>query len=352
MAAASGDRWYATIPGQPSPSKVEWYITVTDDAGNSLNHPKEAPTKWNDFTIGDVQVFFFDDFETPDDNGWTHALVAEQDDWQHDVQNGKAGDPSSAFSGSKLWGNDLGPSGWNGEYKPNVENYLRSPVIDLTSATGSKLVYQRWLTVEEAIFDQAQINVNGTNVFQNPLNGNLIDTAWTEHEVDISAFDGQNIQLEWRLITDGGLEFGGWNLDDVSIRTLKPSPTAGLPVSYGSGTAGALGVPSIDSLGQPTSLGNADFRIALKNGYPESTAFLAFGLSSTSIPTLGVTVLLTPGQIFPGSTDLFGQYDIPFPVPSDAAYVGATAFFQGLVADPGGPAGFSATPGMQATIIP
>ena len=353
MAAASGDRWFATIPGQASPSKVEWYLSVADSGGNVLAYPKTAPLDWNDFTVGDLQVFFFDDFETSDDNGWTHALVAEQDDWQHDVQNGKAGDPSSAYSGTKLWGNDLGPSGWNGEYKPNVENYLRSPSIDLTGATGAKLVYQRWLTVEEAIYDQAQINVNGTNVWQNPLNGNLIDTAWGVHEVDISAFDGQSIQLEWRLITDGGLEFGGWNLDDVAVQTVTGSPTVGVPTTYGSGgTAGAAGVPAIDSLGQPAELGNTDFRVALKNGASEAPAFMAFGLAPASIPTLGVTAELIPSLILSGSTDLFGQYDVPFPIPGDAAYVGVTGYFQGIVVDPAGPAGFSATPGLQVTVVP
>ncbi|MDF1799922.1 MAG: immune inhibitor A [Planctomycetota bacterium] len=352
MTQASGDRWYATIPGQASPSKVEWFVSAFDDGGNSLSFPKDAPASLNGFTVGDVQVFYFDDLDTSGDNGWTHAQVAEQDDWQHDAPNGTSGDPSSTYSGSKIWGNDLGPSGWNGAYKPNVENYLRSPFIDLSGATGAKLVYQRWLTVEEAIFDQAQINVNGTNVWQNPSSGNLIDTAWTQHEVDISAFDGQNVQLEWRLITDGGLEFGGWNLDDVSVQTLKPSPTVGLPSNFGSGTAGASGVPSIDSLGQPATLGNLDFAVAIKDAAPEATAFLALGFAQTSIPTLGVTALVLPSTILNGSTDLFGQFDANFVVPSDPAFVGFTAYFQGLVVDAGGPAGFSATDGLSVTIVP
>jgi len=351
MTAASNDRFFATIPGQASPNKVEWWISGTNDLGQSNVFPQDAPSVTNNFTVGDIQVFFFDDFETAGDNGWTHAQVATQDDWQHGTPNGSAGDASSAFSGSKVWGNDLGPQGFNGEYQPNVENYLRSPLIDLTGSQGATLVYERWLTVEEAIFDQATINANGNQVWQNQQSGHTLDTGWNTHEVDISAFDGQQVQLEWRLKSDGGLEFGGWNLDDVAVQTLKSSPSVGLPTYFGGATSGST-VPTIDTAGQPASLGNNDFVAAVKGAPSETGVFIGLGFAQVNLQLLGVNQLVLATSIFSGQTDLFGQFDASVPIPVDPAFVGLAAYFQALVVDAGGPAGFSATNGMQVVVTP
>ena len=351
LTQATANRWHATIPGQSSPNKIEWYMTADNDLGQSQSYPSDAPTEMAKFEIGTLQVFHFEDFEGGSDNGWTHAQVATQDDWQRGTPVGAAGDPGSAYSGANIWANDLGLSGWNGIYQPNVNNYLLSPNINLAGSSGAKLVYQRWLTVEEGIFDNAEISINGNKVWNNPANGNLIDSAWLEHEVDISAYDGQTVQVEYRLKSDGGLEFGGWNIDDFSIQTQGLSPTVGLPTHYGSGTVGST-IPTIDSLGQIPSIGNNDFAVALKSAPSETTAFVAFGFSQLSLPLLGITQLVLPGTIFTGTTDLFGQYIVSMPVPNDPMFIGLSVYFQSLVVDAGGPSGFSATNGLHAIVQP
>ena len=67
---------------------------------------------------------FIDDFENGT-NGWIHASYGNtsnnHDDWQLGQPQGKAGDPSNAFSASNCWGTDLGydlylGDSWNGEY--------------------------------------------------------------------------------------------------------------------------------------------------------------------------------------------------------------------------------------------
>ena len=44
-------------------------------------------------------------------------------------------------------------------------------------------------------------------------------------EIDISSIaDGNpSVQIEFSLVTDAGLTFGGWNIDDVEIVTIDPS---------------------------------------------------------------------------------------------------------------------------------
>jgi len=362
MTVATGNTWKALIPGIPSPSRVEYYVEATDSGANTQTLPAEAPTSLKEFFVGDAVVFFEDDFETAGDNGWTHALVSNQDDWQHDSPTGKSGtsqgvfwsDPAAAASGTQVWGNDLGPAGFNGSYQANTENYLLSPPVDLSSAAGTRLRFKRWLTVEEGIFDQAEVNVDGTTVWSNPANGNLVDSAWTDVEIDISAeADGDpSAQIEWRLRSDGGLQLGGWNIDDVEVLSLLPSPTENQPSNYGAGLAGTNGVPSIDTAGQPTTLGNNDHVVAVKNGLPGATCYLIYGSSSLDI-FIGVlqgNLLVSPEDGYVLNTDLFGQAHFPVPVPGDPGFLGQSFFFQGLVVDPVAPGPFALTDGLQVTI--
>jgi hypothetical protein len=359
MTISSGNKYIGLLPGGPSPTKVQYYFQASDSLGNIETLPKDGSVF--DISIGVQRVFFTDNFETAGDNGWTHAVVSNQDDWQHNVPNGSSGssqgvgwsDPSSAFSGTRIWGNDLGPSGWNGAYMPNTENFLRSPAIDLSGAVGSKLAFRRWLTVEEGIFDQAQIRVNGTTVWSNPASGHILDRSWNEVEVDISAqADGRAAaQLEWRLRSDGGLELGGWNIDDVRVLTLDATPTDCMPTYYGTGLAGTNGIPTIDTAGQRANIGNLEFRVAVKNSIANATTFVIAGATSASIPFRGGTILATPDLVFTTSTDIFGQAILRTGVPNDGALIGVSIFLQGMVRDRGGTSSPWAFPrGMQAVI--
>lgn len=229
MSNTSGSTWSADIPGQISPASVSYHIESTDSGSNNEMFPREAEIT---FVVGVETQIYFNDFEGATDEGWTHVQISTQDDWQRGTPAGKVEDPGAAFGGLNAWGNDLGPSGFNGAYQDNVNNYLQSPSIDCSGQTNVKLRFARWLTVEEGIYDKATIEVNGTTVWSNPLNGNLIDTAWSMQEVDISAIADNNpaVEIRFRLTSDGGVVFGGWNIDDFELLTLGPVPGGGSDV--------------------------------------------------------------------------------------------------------------------------
>ena len=74
---------------------------------------------------------------------------------------------------------------------------------------------------------ESVIEVNGQEVWRNggtPGGGaeNTIDRSWTLHELDISALadDRPAVAVRFRLKSDGGIEFGGWTLDDFSLVTV------------------------------------------------------------------------------------------------------------------------------------
>ncbi|MBL7009279.1 MAG: M28 family peptidase, partial [Planctomycetes bacterium] len=248
---ANPDEWRGDIPGQLSPAVVDYWLEAEDSLGNRA----WLPDAFNpgdldyEFIVGVKQVVFFDDFEA--DRGWVHQQVATQDDWQRGDPFGAGGsssgvgwtDPSSAFSGSNLWANDLGASGWNGSYAANVHNWLQSPSIDCSGSSGTRLRFRRWLTVEEATYDQATVEVNGAQVWQNPVGSHVLDAAWQEVEYDISALaDGDpSVRVLFRLQSDGGLELGGWNLDDVEVYSIGPVAGGGNSISLQGDTNGSVG---------------------------------------------------------------------------------------------------------------
>lgn len=166
----------------------------------------------------------FDDFEGETEN-WTHASYGttpnSHDDWQKGKPAGKAGDPSSAFSGNNCWGNDMGwdsyaGDSWNGYYQHNVFNYLRSPVIDCTGKTDVGLKYQRWLNLRSGDF--AMIKVNNEMIWISPGRG-MTETAWTEHIIDISEYADNNpsVTITFELRSNSSSYSGGWNIDDVMV---------------------------------------------------------------------------------------------------------------------------------------
>ncbi|MBN1295289.1 hypothetical protein JXA80_00825 [bacterium] len=169
---------------------------------------------------GGTELIYSTGFEGPDDEGWTHAQVQTQDDWQRDVPQGTSSyDPGSAYEGAYCWGNDHGQSGWDGNYKNNVNNYLESPSFNCSGKTGVKIQFMRWLSVEEGVYDQASLSVNSNAVWQNPASGNHLDTSWIPLEYDISTWadDNPSVRIRFTLESDEGLTFGGWNIDQFAI---------------------------------------------------------------------------------------------------------------------------------------
>ena len=229
---------YRALLGGLREGTVSYHFEATHSSGVVVRHPAEGTFSYKvDAGIGQPFVpFFSEGFETGGP-GWTNGQIATQNDWQVGDPAGRSGtsggiawaDPQTAATGVNCYGNDLGNTigtqNWNGAYAANGHNWLRSPTIDCTGRTGVRLRFQRWLTVEDGVYDQARILVNGVLVWQNPTGQNLLDTSWQQIEIPLPmADDNPSVQIEWRMISDGGVQFGGWNLDDVQLGTLDVPP--------------------------------------------------------------------------------------------------------------------------------
>jgi len=164
--------------------------------------------------VGKCDTAFADDMEG-DDNGWTHGYFILEDDWEHgSPQEGSMTDPTSAYSGDKIWGNNL-----DDNYPDEAHNYLNSPVINCQRFEKTRLWFHRWLGVEKSEWDTAAIYVNDNLVWMNDHDWDHLDFKWHHHDLDISTYadSAESVQVRFELKSDQGLHLGGWNIDDFAI---------------------------------------------------------------------------------------------------------------------------------------
>lgn len=228
----------ATIPPQAPGTVVEYQIGLTFASGEPITLPRNVAAPWYELFIGAVTPLYCANFEA-DAAGWTHRLKAGQaregaDDWQwgSPSQTPGSGDPSSAHSGLKVYGNDLGGGNFNGKYQPGKTNALRSPSVPVGEHTQLRLQYRRWLTVEDGRYDRATIWANDVAMWQNAMGTDQaqldhVDREWIFQDIDLSAAvrDGQ-VSVEFELASDEGVELGGWTVDDVCIVAFDPTAQA------------------------------------------------------------------------------------------------------------------------------
>lgn len=355
MTSIGSNQYRANIPGQYAPTTVSYHIVVDDTNSNR----REPATGEHTFIVGAFTQTWFDDVET--DRGWTHGMVATQDDWQRGAPAGISGtsggvgwrDPASAYSGSNVWGNDLGGAGFNGAYQNNVNNWLQSPAIPTNGAQGLRLRYARWLTVQNNDF--GRVLINGNLVWQNT--GAVSDTAWQIAEHDISAFTNaaSTVTIRFELVTNGSGVAGGWNLDDIELFALSDCVP---PVHYGTGTAGTGGIVPLLSLnGEPHI--NQSFQVVGGAMLGGSASFLGLSFAPANNPVFGITGLINnAGAAFlfaiatgPAGLPGIGTATWNLSVPNTPTLDNLDLFSQLLVLDSGSPGGiFAASDGMRIRV--
>ena len=128
--------------------------------------------------------------------------------------------PEKAHSGSYVWGTNL-----SDDYGPNEDEYLTTPLIDLTGVPSGTVAVSWWHWIEtEASWDFASVeaskdgganwaviyNISGT--ISGPNDAYLNEIAMLD-----ASYAVNNFQLRFRLQSDSSIQFAGFYVDDVSI---------------------------------------------------------------------------------------------------------------------------------------
>ncbi|MEW6743435.1 MAG: M20/M25/M40 family metallo-hydrolase [Planctomycetota bacterium] len=331
--------WIAQIPPQPAGTSVDYYLLAVDDQGAKEWFPDgmtEGEKRLN-FLVGVQQIILEDDFEVA--SGWTHGGVF--DDWLRTPPRGRWEDPTRAYSGLCVWGNDTGYYYTDGRYVENANNWLESVPLNTVGLFGTRLRYWRHLAVEDGLHDHARIMVNGSVVWQNSSGGGTdhhIDKDWTLHDIDVSvqADNQPAVTIRFELESDRTHRFGGWNIDLLELLAFQPAPTPELSrdtafVSLSTG-------------------GTVNYRIEFGSGYAGRRYLLlagssgsepGFDLGGTHVPlNFDATTLLflqlasaLPG--WTGTLDAAGCASASLPVtPLDPSLSGVTLSFVAITLQP------------------
>ena len=243
-AVAGGFR--AALPELPPGTAVDYQIEVVRRSGEVERRPSNPADPTYQLFVGETEPVYCTGFrDPPAADGWTSgAYPADgEDDWMWGQPWGAAGDPVRGFSGTTVYGTDLGGIDGDGRYPPGQVTYADLPELAVPPADQVRLQYRRWLTVEDASFDVAAISVNGGLAWQNLISedGDVhhLDREWRFHDLDISdkVVDGR-VAVRFEIAADGDVQLGGWNLDDVCLVTFT-APAAGAP------DAGPAGEPPL-----------------------------------------------------------------------------------------------------------
>jgi hypothetical protein len=242
LATADGVNWTTTLPRMPVPSMYRYFTVVTSaDGAESVASHGELDQGVNSFWIGDRAPLWCDDLETGA-AGFSHgaiipwqSLTGIADEWSVGSPiGGGTFDPDVSASGSMHWNTAL-----DADYQPNNAEHLLSPSVNINTEGRMRLfTYQRWLSVEDGLYDRAQVVITDGATFT-PIWSNaatpagttaLVDTDWTTVDHDLTPWLSPEgvaatpLNFGFSLQTDAGLEFGGWGLDDLCVVELADPP--------------------------------------------------------------------------------------------------------------------------------
>ena len=205
---------FTTLEKYPAPTAIAVSDITTSSATISWTGSADSYNlRYRSFTDG--AVVFSDDFESGVDQ-WTiirNGEGVDGTDWQQ-------------FAASNMDANMAAHSGtyvamsrsWSQNVAYNVDNWMISPQVDL----GGTMTY--WVMDDGQYHEHYDVYVSTTTT--NPDAFTLVyapgdaSAEWTQHTVDLSAYDGQTGYVAFRN-TDNDQDF--LFIDDVTITSITPT---------------------------------------------------------------------------------------------------------------------------------
>lgn len=216
--------WVAQIPPQLAGSVVQYQVHVNYDNGTPRSLPDNFVDPWYELFVGPTVPLYCTGFASASD--W-----ALEGDFQVGAPQGNPGnrDPSGAYDGDGVVLGTVVDA--FGLYSPWTSSFAGGPTVNTSGYANVRLQYRRWLTVEDGFFDQAWIDADGDTVWANFTSGDEdfatfhhVDREWRFQDIDLStqAADGL-VTLAFQQSSDGGLQLGGWNIDELCVVAFDPS---------------------------------------------------------------------------------------------------------------------------------
>ena len=230
--ARTDNTFVGSIARQPAGSQIRYFIEAASTDGSQVvaSHNDLEEYVYS-FWVGDRHPLHCEDFETGA-SAWEHGVGLPDGSFLEDsfVDDWECGEPA----GDGLWSPDVASEGsavcatnLAGDYSASTIQHFTSPEYNLNQLGPLVLLtFDRWLSVEDGLYDIASVWGNGTNIYENPSSPDaslaLIDGGWTAQELDIRDLVTLNrtAQASFILMSDSGIEFGGWAIDNFCVEVL------------------------------------------------------------------------------------------------------------------------------------
>jgi subtilisin family serine protease len=129
------------------------------------------------------------------------------------------------------------------DYLPWTDSWLDSPAVPLVF--GPVLVFREWHALAAGDGMVVQISTDGVNWdtlatytgFSTSAAPGTSLNAGDLYRIDLTAYEGQTVQISFRLITDGASEADGVYVDDVLITQVDVFQYDGTQYNYADGTS-------------------------------------------------------------------------------------------------------------------
>ncbi len=209
----SSGSWAGQIPGtmptgfSPYMKEMLQASAVVDNQGTKGNWLTGTEIDQSEIDANGVEVLLDEGVTKGTNNDVVKVTLPQKET----IVNVPVSGENEYFSGS---GNDLDNS--------------MTATIDLTNATNAELNFKAWYDIE-VDWDYASVKVNGESVEgnitvtedphgQNPGYGITgSSNGWVDASFDLSAYAGQEIQLELNYWTDGYVSNPGFYADDIAV---------------------------------------------------------------------------------------------------------------------------------------
>ena len=231
-------------------------------------------------------------------------------------------------------------------------------VMDQANATTAQVTADMQLLTNQALPGDLDLTAHGyldgelTGLLYQPLSNQFVTDRsgvgpFTPTQLQSKAQGGQ-ADLAFTAVTLGTGERIALDRNTDGILN-----GAAAPANYGIATPGCSGPPKLVGNSEPF-IGNGQFGYALENAQANSFGILAMALGQASIPILGVQLMIDPttAVLIAMASDDLGNTNHAFPIPADAALIGATIYTQGLWLDWCGAELWASSDGVSATIQP
>jgi hypothetical protein len=221
-----------TDTGVNSQTFYSYVVRAEDDTTNGSGPCNSGNEEANAVEMtaaptGPDVLFFAEDFDT-DDGGLVGTLDWEWGDsysWTATGCGGSYAPPPAPHSGGGMWGtvlngcyNNLGNNTGYADCNNTspADDSILSFQVDLTSTGSAEFCWWEWRDLYLP-WDWGQVYANGDMVFEHCGGSYSAPTDWVQQCVDLGAYAGTMVDIEFHMMASSVVNYAGWYIDDIEV---------------------------------------------------------------------------------------------------------------------------------------